>query len=168
MWTTLIATRLLLQFNDFTFLLRRQWNIKITNPWRELKMANMYLNATVDELKLRSPNNQVIPSKGSMTAVALSPALTFSTCVLFWTCRVPIICRITKTKTTMLICGETSLSVYAKTLASFTLPTIHLVCCLRCRLEFQAAELQIMQLSNHSAKLPASLLLIHVWQAHEC
>lgn len=107
-WTLKKSLRLL------TCLLRRQWNIKIIKPWSELKMANMYLNATVDELKVRSPNNQVIPSKGRMTAVALSPALTFSTCVLFCTCRVPIICRITKTNTTMLICGETSLSIYFK------------------------------------------------------
>ena len=146
---------MLLQFNDFTCLLRRQWNTKIINPWRELKMANMYLNAVVDELKLRSPNNQVIPSKGRMTAVALRPALTFSTCVLFCTCRVPIICRITKTKTTMLICGETSFSFYSKPFTSFTLPIIHLVRRLRWRLELKATELQLCSfLTTQPSYLP--------------
>lgn len=67
-------------------------------------MANRYLKATVDELKFRSPNSHVIPSKGRMTAEALTPAFTFSICVLFCTCLVPIIWRITRMNTMILIC----------------------------------------------------------------
>ena len=76
------------------------------NPWRELEIAKMYLKAIVAELKARSPNNHVIPSKGRMTAEALIPALTFSICVLFCICLVAIILRITKMNTTILTCGE--------------------------------------------------------------
>ena len=78
--------------------------MNIISPCKELVMANRYLKATVDELKLRSPNNHVIPSKGRMTAEALTPAFTFPSCVLFCTCRVPIIWRITRMNTTIFIC----------------------------------------------------------------
>ena len=67
-------------------------------------MAKMYLKAMVSELKLKSPNNQVIPSNGRMTAEALTPALTLSICVLFVMHTVPIILRITKMNTTIFIC----------------------------------------------------------------
>ena len=76
------------------------------NPWRELEIAKMYLKAIVAELKARSPNNHVIPSKGRMTAEALIPALTFPICVLFCICLVAIILRITKMNITKLTCGE--------------------------------------------------------------
>ena len=72
------------------------------NPCRELAIAKMYLKAIVAELKARSPNNHVIPSKGRMTAEALIPALTFPICVLDCACFVPIILRMAKMNTTML------------------------------------------------------------------
>lgn len=78
--------------------------MNIIRPCKELAMANIYWKATVDELKLKSPNTHVIPSKGRMTAVALAPAFTFSICVLFCTCLVPIIWRITRINTTIFIC----------------------------------------------------------------
>ena len=76
------------------------------NPWRELVIAKMYLKAIVVELKAKSPNNHVIPSKGRMTAEALIPALTFPICVLDCACFVPIILRMAKMNTTMLTCRE--------------------------------------------------------------
>ena len=86
-----------------TCLFNKQWNINIISPWRELAMTNIYLKAMVDELMLRRPNNHAIPSRGRTTAEALTPALTFSNCVLFWMCRVPIIWRITRINTTIFI-----------------------------------------------------------------
>ena len=67
-------------------------------------MVNIYLKRMVSELKLNNPNSQVIPSNGRMTPEALTPVLTFSTCVLFCIYFVPIIWRITKMKTTILTC----------------------------------------------------------------
>ena len=87
-----------------TCLLRMQWDMKIIRPWRELNMVNIYLKIMVSELKLNNPNSQVIPSNGRMTPEALTPVLTFSTCVLFCIYFVPIIWRITKIKTTILTC----------------------------------------------------------------
>ena len=78
--------------------------MKIIKPWRELNMVNIYLKRMVSELKLNNPNSQVIPSNGRMTPEALTPVLTFSTCVLFCMYFVPIIWRITKMKTTILTC----------------------------------------------------------------
>ena len=78
--------------------------MKIIRPWRELNMVNIYLKIMVSELKLNNPNSQVIPSNGRMTPEALTPVLTFSTCVLFCMYFVPIIWRITKIKTTILTC----------------------------------------------------------------
>ena len=78
--------------------------MKIIRPWRELNMVNIYLKIMVSELKLNKPNSQVIPSNGRMTPEALTPVLTFSTCVLFCIYFVPIIWRITKIKTTILTC----------------------------------------------------------------
>ena len=78
--------------------------MKIIRPWRELNMVNIYLKIMVSELKLNNPNSQVIPSNGRMTPEALTPVLTFSTCVLFCIYFVPIIWRITKIKTTILTC----------------------------------------------------------------
>ena len=69
-------------------------------------IAKMYLKAIVVELKAKSPNNHVIPSKGRMTAEALIPALTFPICVLDCACFVPIILRMAKMNTTMLTCRE--------------------------------------------------------------
>ena len=89
-------------FEALTCLFSKQWKINIMNPWRELVIAKMYLKAIVVELKAKSPNNHVIPSKGRMTAEALIPALTFSICVLFCTCLVPIILRMAKMNTTIL------------------------------------------------------------------
>lgn len=87
-----------------TCLFNKQWKMNIISPCKELVMANRYLKATVDELKFRSPNSHVIPSKGRMTAEALTPAFTFSICVLFCTCLVPIIWRITRMNITTFIC----------------------------------------------------------------
>lgn len=69
-------------------------------------MAKRYLKAMVSELKLKRPNNHVIPSKGNRTTDALTPAFTFSICVLFRVKLDPIMLRITSTYTTILICGE--------------------------------------------------------------
>ena len=92
-----------------TCLFNKQWKMKIISPCKEFVMANRYLKTTVDELKLRSPNNHVIPSKGRMTADAFTPAFTFSICVLFCTCLVPIIWRITRINTTIFICVKEKL-----------------------------------------------------------
>ena len=89
--------------NFLTCLLRTQWNMKMTSPWRELKMANMYLKAMVFELKLKSPNSHVIPSKGKITAEALTPAFTLPIWVLSCIYLVPIIWWITKTNIPVLI-----------------------------------------------------------------
>ena len=67
-------------------------------------MENIYLKTTVSELKLKSPNDQVIPSRGRMIAEALIPALNFSICELFFIRLVENIECITRTNTTMFIC----------------------------------------------------------------
>ena len=84
--------------------------MKIINPCSELKMVNMYLKAMVSELKLKSPNSQVSPSKGKTTTDALSPALTFTSrsLSLFPAPFTLTVTQIIRMNTTIFICVENS------------------------------------------------------------
>ena len=85
--------------------------MKIINPCSELKTVNMYLKAMVSELKLKSPNSQVTPSKGRTTKEAFTPALSFTSRSLS-SAPAPFtltVTQIIRMNTTTFICVENSL-----------------------------------------------------------
>ena len=62
--------------NEFlTSVLSREWNIKIKNPCKELRMAKKYWNTMVLLSSAKIPKSHVMPSKGKRTATDLTPDL---------------------------------------------------------------------------------------------